>query len=75
MPDDITVPDEVAVPAIIDRAAAAEILGVFGTNLLKLKGCPRPLQDRGIPGFDVSKPALFPRAEIEALAAERAARK
>jgi len=61
------------VVALVGRKAAAEILGVWPENMGKVVDLPPPLNDRGIEGFDVTVP-VWPRAEIEELASQRASR-
>jgi hypothetical protein len=54
-------------PALIGRKEAARLLGIKPENLYRIEGVPRPLQDRGIKGFEVTTGPLWPRVEIEEL--------
>jgi hypothetical protein len=56
--------------ALIGRKEAAGILGVAPPNLDRIT-MPPSMQERGIDGFEVSSGPLWPREEIEKLAAER----
>lgn len=61
------------VPAIVGLAEAAELLGMKKENVRRLAELPEPVNDRGIEGFAVSATPIWPRVEIEELAAHRAA--
>lgn len=65
------------VPALLGRKEAARELGVKPENLKRdIAELPRPLQERGIKGFEVTTGPLWPLAEIIELARKRkAARK
>lgn len=61
------------VPAIVGLAEAARLLGMKKENVRRLAELPEPANDRGIEGFEVSATPIWPRIEIEELAANRAA--
>lgn len=64
------------VPALLGRKETARELGVKPENLKRdIADLPRPLQERGIKGFEVSTGPLWPLAEIVELVRKRAARK
>ena len=61
-------------PPLVGRSEAAAILGVAQNNLRRMADVPEPLNERAIPGFEVSATTLWPRAELEEVAAKRAER-
>lgn len=61
--------------ALVGHKEACRILGVSSGNLDRVANLPPSLQDRGIEGFEVSVTRLWPRDEIEALAAARVAKR
>lgn len=63
-------PSDTAIPPLVGRKQAADILGVSPNHTHKIKEFPPSLQERGFP-IDMAAPA-WTREEIEALAARRA---
>jgi hypothetical protein len=61
-------------PAIVGHKEVCRILGCTSGNLDRQANLPPDLAQRGIPGFEVSVTRLWFRDEIEAMAADRAAR-